>query len=172
VDDGDELKRGAKKWKPWLRRNIVDEAGIPATDPAGNAANFAAFYNDLFTNDVTPNGPATTLHSQMQQVATERVPVWLPPTMTEMQKAVKSLRATAPGMSGTPASVWQAMCGNADLEKAMLKVMIRCWVDKKVPADWTKFYIIALEKKATFPCRLTTAACQFRKLSQKCTLSH
>jgi hypothetical protein len=140
-----KLKRGAKKWKPWLRRNIVDEAGIPAKDPAGNAANYAAFYTDLFTNDVTPNGPATTLCSQMQQAVTDRV--WLPPTMAEMRKAAKFLCATAPGMSGMPAPAWQAMCGNADLEKAMLEVMIRCWVDKKVPTDWTKFCMITLEKK-------------------------
>jgi hypothetical protein len=76
----------------------------------------------------------------MQQVATDRV--WLSPTMTEMRKAVKSLRATA------PASVWQAMCGSEDLEKAMLDVMIRCWVDKEVPADWRKFYMITLKKKS------------------------
>ena len=156
-----KLKRGAKKWKPWLRRNIVDAAGIPATDPAGNAANFAEFYNDLFTNDVAPNGPTTALFSQMQQVATDRV--WLSPTMTEMRKAVKSLRATA------PASVWQAMCGSEDLEKAMLDVMIRCWVDKEVPADWRKFYMITLEKKAIFHCPPTTGAYQSRKLSRRCT---
>jgi hypothetical protein len=60
-----KLKRGAKKWKPWLRRNIVDANGVLASDPEGNAENFGAYYDALFTNDVLPNGPAQALCAQM-----------------------------------------------------------------------------------------------------------
>jgi hypothetical protein len=142
-----KLKRGAKKWKPWVRRNIVDAAGMQATGPEGNAENFAAFYTELFTNNVQTHGPsnALTLHDQMVQLHTDRV--WLPPTMGEMRQAVKSLRTTAPGMSGTSAAVWKALCGDEDLEKVMLAVMVQCWVEKGVPKEWRQFYMITLEKK-------------------------
>ena len=58
--------------------------------------------------------------------------------MAETRKAAKSLRASV-GVAGHV-----RIRGSG---KVMLEVMIRCWVDKKVPTDWTKFCMITLEKK-------------------------
>jgi hypothetical protein len=53
-----------------------------------------------------------------------------------------------------------------------LEVVIRCWVDKKVPADWTKFCMIALEKKGNLSLPSNCRGMSISETSQKCALPH
>jgi hypothetical protein len=140
-----KLKRGAKKWKPWLRWNVVDANGALASDPEGNAEIFGACYDTLFANDVRPDGPAKALCAQMQERANDRT--WLAPTMKELRAAVAELKATAPGLSGITSAVWKALVGNPEMEQVMLDAMVTRWNEKEVPENWTKFYMTTLEKK-------------------------
>jgi hypothetical protein len=137
-----KMNRGAKKWKLWVRRNVVDAMGNVGDGPASNADNFAACYDELFTNDVATDGKAEALHSEMRQAQTDRA--WLAPSRAEMRTAVGSLRDTAPGLSGVPSLVWKALLQNEETEGAMLEVMGWCWKEKKVPDNWSLFYLMPI----------------------------
>ena len=140
-----KLNRGAKKWKQWVRQNVVDEHGQLGDGPATNADNFAACYETLFTNDVAEDGKADALHDEMEDVPTDRS--WRGPSREEMRTAIGELRDTAPGVSGVPSLVWKALLLNEDAEQAMLEVMQWCWREKSVPESWSIFYMTVLEKK-------------------------
>jgi hypothetical protein len=159
-----KLKKGAKKWKPWLRINIVDANGILASDPEGNAEIFGACYDTLFTNDVHPDGPAKARHAQMQERDNERN--WLAPTMKELRAAVAEMKSTAPGLSGITSAVWKAMIGDPEMEQVLLDIMVTCWSEKEVPEKWTKFYMRTLEKKGDL-----TLPSNYRGISTSETLS-
>ena len=120
-----KLKRGAKKWKPWLRRNIVDANGTLASDPEGNAEDFGACYDTLFTNDVHPGGPAKALCAQMQE-RDNNDRILLASTMKELRAAVAELKSTAPGLSRITSAAWKALIGNPEMEHVLLDIMVTC----------------------------------------------
>jgi hypothetical protein len=138
-------QRGAKKWKLWMRRNIVDSNGAMADSPEGNADNFAACYNELFAKKVVDRTKADALCGEMRKIQTDRV--WLPPTAKESRSAVQALKTTAPGTSGVPSAAWKTLIDTPELEMVSLEVMRKCWKDKRVPENWNSFYMIVLEKK-------------------------
>ena len=92
-----KLNRGAKKWKLWVRQNIVDVNGVLGDGPAANADNFASCYDTLFTNEVAQDGKTDALYDEMQDAPSGRS--WRSPNLTELRTAVGELRSTAPGLS-------------------------------------------------------------------------
>ena len=140
-----KLQRGVDKWKPWKRKNIQDKEGVMGTTPEENADNFKAFYDDLFTNDVSNNTQAETLYQQMAKKKQDRS--WRRPQMHEMKRAIQELRHTAAGQSGVTACVWKALAKDEYMLNAMLKVIVGVWEEEKVPKDWLCFYMTVLPKK-------------------------
>ena len=140
-------KRGVKKWKPWNFSNIRNKDGQIGNGPDDNAANFQAYYVDLFRNDPSPTRPdeSARWYCTMPVVPSDRE--WPPPTMSEMCQALNEIKNTAPGMSGIKISVWQAISKDLKMKQVMLDIMIGCWNSNEVPTDWTAFYMTVLEKK-------------------------
>ena len=139
-----KIDNGLDKWKSWDDSNVKKENGQMAHTPEENAEVFQTFFNDLFSNDSISDT------SKQEYMLMEQVPVdreWGPPTMWEMEKALKKMKHTAAGNSGIPSSVWQACATDETLKQSMLKVMINCWENEEVPEEWTTFHMTVLFKK-------------------------
>jgi hypothetical protein len=125
-----KLNNGLDKWRTWSVSNVKGKDGSMTHTPQENAEVFQNFFNDLFSND------SPSLNSQHEYSLMDKIPVdreWGPPTMWEMEKALTKMKHTAAGISGIPASVWQACGSNNTLKTSMLKVMIDCWETEEVP---------------------------------------
>ena len=140
-------KRGVKKWRAWNYCNIKDFEGIMGKGPEDNATNFQAYYNKLYANKETPmrKDESQKWYDRMPQEATDRE--WRAPTEAEMSRALREIKHTAPGLSGIPIAVWQAMAEETSLKMTMLSIMKECWEKEETPSDWNSFYMTVLEKK-------------------------
>ena len=140
-----KLRRGADKWRPWNVQNIQDENGKISTTPEENADNFQQYYNNLYDNDGEEGGAADCWYDEMEQGENERE--WRAPQMFELDRAVRELKNTAPGLSGITAMVWKALIKNSALREIMLETMVECWNKERVPKEWLQYYMTVLEKK-------------------------
>ena len=140
-----KLKRGADKWRPWNVQNIQDENGKISTTPEENADNFQQCYNNLYDNDGEEGGAADCWYDEMEQGENERD--WRAPQMFELDRAVRELKNTAPGLSGITAMMWKALITNSALREIMLETMVECWNEEKVPKEWLQCYMTVTQKK-------------------------
>ena len=140
-------KRGVKKWRAWNYCNVRDSNGVLGTGPEDNATNFQNFYTSLYENEENESRKDLSdfWYDKMPQETTDRE--WRAPTATELKRALREIKNTAPGLSGIPISVWQAMAEEEELNKVMLDIMKECWDKEETPTDWNYFYMTVLEKK-------------------------
>jgi hypothetical protein len=106
---------------------------------------FGEHYENLFANPIRDSAVAQAWHDKMPQREQDRS--WMPPTATELGKAIKEIKNAAPGLSGIPASMWKILHGNSVLQTRVLKVMQQCWADGVVPKCWRTHYLAVLPKK-------------------------
>jgi hypothetical protein len=140
-----KLRRGTDKWKGMNVKNVRDVDGALGKTPADNADNFQHFYEKLRANDGIEGGKADAWFDQMPQHATDRE--WRAPQRSELLRAARELKTTAPGLTGVPTTMWKAIVKDEQLQEVVLSMMSECWETGTVPGEWLVCYVTVLEKK-------------------------
>jgi hypothetical protein len=137
--------RGSSKWKPRTRAFVRNTAGVQAVTVAENASNICEYFSSMYNFS---SRPAAAAHiERVPQIEPDRS--YLSPRIHEVLTAVRALKHKAPGLSGTPISVWKTLLANADILQIVTAFLQGCWEKDLVPAEWLKGhrYMLVLPKK-------------------------
>jgi hypothetical protein len=111
----------------WRFCNVQNLQGVKGTNPQQNADNFGEYYSQLFKNIPTPDRPdlSNSYYNDMPNFPVTQT--WGEPTEDEMMEAVREVKHTAPGLSGVPMVVWQAIADDLNMRKVILRILQKCW---------------------------------------------
>jgi hypothetical protein len=103
--------RGSSKWKPRSRAFVRNISGVQAVTVAENVDKICDYFSSIYNFSSRPAAAAHIM--RMPQIEPDRS--YLSPRTHEVQTAVRALKHKAPGLSGTPISVWKTLLTNADI---------------------------------------------------------
>jgi len=119
---------------------IKDKDGNLIGDREGIVNRWAEYFSELL-NESSQEGV-----EEIDPVEGEDETPQLPPTIKEVQDAIKSMKNNkAPGEDGIVAEFWKA--GGAALEERMHQLITEIWIKEEMPANWSVAIICPLHKK-------------------------
>ena len=136
------LKKGLSKVKPANERMMKKEDGTMCVSPEENAEVFRKHFETLYERD--PSYDPTVLNLMQQR---EEVGCGDTPTVTEIDKAIRNLKNTKPGISGLSSQLFKALLAEEESATLLRRIVIDFWETELPPDEWEKGQLVILPKK-------------------------
>ena len=129
--------------RPAPPTKMKKQDGTRCHTPEENAEVFRDHFEQLYGRQ--PTFEWSVLDDIPQQPTIDGLDVT--PTADEISKAVRRLKATAPGLSGLKAPAWRSLLDNEDTFSELKAIVIEVWDEEKMPSEWESGLLAVLPKK-------------------------